>query len=144
MGVYVLRSNSVTFSIILNGALLSICSTFPMTGRAEGPGGKASCLWLLMLKSYSNVKTAPIKINVPENSMIFQDRNSCCSLELKCWEIRRELIEMQPFTLLVRCWSTFCVDFTLCCGMLLSNMLSLVVILESVGYMFNFRLVWEQ
>lgn len=66
------RSSLLTFNRVLNGALLSSCSRFPMIGRAGGPGGKQNFLWLFRLNSHSRAMISPAKISVPESSIMLR------------------------------------------------------------------------
>ena len=64
----------LTLSRVLNGALLSSCSRFPMTGRPEGPGGKHICLQLFRISSHSRTTSSPADMNVTESSMLPPER----------------------------------------------------------------------
>lgn len=60
----------LTFTRVLNGALLSNCSRFPIMGRPGGPGGKQNCFWVFRLNSQSKTTRSPAEISVTENSMM--------------------------------------------------------------------------
>lgn len=77
-------SLTLTLSRVLNGAVLSSCSRFPMIGRAGGPGGKQYCLLLFRLKSHSKVQISTTKITVPENSIMLHEKKifCCCPQQL--------------------------------------------------------------
>lgn len=62
-------SHILTLSRLLNGALLSSCSRFPMMGRADGPGGKRCGLRDFWRKSQSKTRSSPADISVTEVSM---------------------------------------------------------------------------